>query len=70
MQRESRSTTCLLFDLQPVNDGCQLAQNLVGLLVVLHLGGDQLGEVAQGLGGVEDLLLKAGSVSRLFSFFG
>lgn len=55
MQRISRSTTCLLFNLQPIDDGRELAQNLVGLLVELHLRGDQLGQVAQRLGGVEDL---------------
>lgn len=43
MQRKSRSATCLLFDLQPVDDGRQLAQNLVGLLVELHLRRNQLG---------------------------
>ena len=55
MQSISRSTTCLLFELQPLNDGSQLAQNFVGLLVVLGLRLDELGEVAQGLGGIEDL---------------
>ena len=49
-------STHLLFDLQLVHDGRQLGQNLVRLLVVLELGGDEVGEVAQGLGGVEDLV--------------
>lgn len=55
VQRIGRSTTCLLFELQPLDDGSELAQNLVGPLVVLGLGGDELGEVAQGLGGIENL---------------
>lgn len=48
-------STHLLFDLQLVYDGSQLGQNLVGFLVILELGGDEVGEVAEGLGGVEDL---------------
>lgn len=46
LQRVGRSTTCLLFDLQTLNDGRKLAQNLVSTLVVLHLGGNELGKVA------------------------
>lgn len=49
-------STHLLFDLQLVDDRRQLRQNLVGLLVVFELGGDEVGEVAEGFGGVEDLL--------------
>lgn len=49
--------TCLLFDLQPINDRCEFAQNLMGLFVVFHLCGNQLGEVAEGLRGIKDLLL-------------
>jgi hypothetical protein len=56
MQGEGRSTTCLLFGLQPLDDGLELAQNLVGLLVVLDLGRDEFGHVAQWLGCVEDLI--------------
>ena len=48
-------STHLLFDLQLLDDGCQLGQNLVCLLVVLELGGDELSEVAEGLRCVEDL---------------
>jgi hypothetical protein len=48
-------STHLLFDLQLVHDGRQLRQNLVGLLVVFELGGNEIGEVAEGLGGIEDL---------------
>ena len=55
MHRVSRSTTCLLFDLQAFNHGRQLAQDLVRLLVELHLGRDQLRQVAQRLGRVDDL---------------
>ena len=43
-------------DLQLLDDGCQLRQNLVCLLVVLELGGDEFSEVAERLGGVEDVL--------------
>ena len=55
MQSVSRSTTCLLFDLKTIDDWRELAENLVGLLVELHLRGDQLGQVAQRLRRVEDL---------------
>ena len=48
-------STHLLFDLQLLDDGCQLGQNLVCLLVVLELGGDEFSEVAERLGGVENL---------------
>lgn len=48
-------TTHLLLDLQLVHDGRQLSQDLVRALVVLELRGDQVREVAEGLGGVEDL---------------
>lgn len=51
----SRSVTCLLLDLQAIDDGRELAEDLVRLLVVLHLGSDELGEVAERLRGVEDL---------------
>jgi hypothetical protein len=55
VKRIGRSTTCLLFELQPLDDGSELAQNLIGPLVVLGLRADELGEVAQGLGGIENL---------------
>ena len=48
-------STHLLFDLQLVHNRGKLRQNLVSLLVVFELGGDEVGEVAEGLGGVEDL---------------
>jgi len=47
--------THLLLDLQLVHDGGQFRQDLVGFFVVLELRGDQVREVAEGLGGVEDL---------------
>ena len=45
----------LLLHLQPIHDRRQLAQDLVGLLVELELRGDEIGQVAEGLRGVEDL---------------
>jgi hypothetical protein len=48
-------STHLLFDLQLVHDGRQLRQDLVRLLMVFELGGDEVSEVAERLGGVEDL---------------
>lgn len=48
-------STHLLFDLQLVHDGRQLRQNLVCLLVVFELGGNEVGEVAEGLGCVKYL---------------
>ena len=47
--------THLLLDLQLVDDRGQFQQDLVGFFVVLELRGDQVREVAEGLGGVEDL---------------
>lgn len=49
-------STHLLFHLQLLDDGSQLGQDVVGLLVVFELGGDEFGEVAEWLGGVEDLV--------------
>lgn len=49
-------STHLLFHLQLLDDGSQLGQDVVGLLVVFELGGDEFGEVAERLGGVEDLV--------------
>lgn len=45
----------LLLDLQRIHSGGKLAEDLVGFLVELQLGGDQVGQVAQGLGGIKDL---------------
>jgi hypothetical protein len=47
--------TYLLLDLQSIHSGGELAEDLVGLLVELQLGSDQIGQVAQGLGGIKDL---------------
>lgn len=46
----------LLLDLERVHSGSELTQNLVGFLVELQLGGDQIGQVAQGFGGIKDLV--------------
>lgn len=45
----------LLLNLEALNNRRKLVKDLVGLLVVLNLGGNKLGEVAQRLGGVEYL---------------
>jgi hypothetical protein len=47
--------THLLLDLQLVDGGRKLRQDLVRALVVLELRGDEVREVAERLGGVEDL---------------
>jgi hypothetical protein len=47
--------THLLLNLQSVNDGGQLGEDLVGPLVIFELGGNQIRQVPQGLGGVQDL---------------
>ena len=57
MRLETRRVvaTHLLLNLQLIYDGRQLRQNLVSLLVELELRGDEVREVAERLGGVEDL---------------
>lgn len=55
VHRNRLGPTHLLLHLQTVDDGSKLAEDLVGLLVELQLGGDQVGQVAQGLGGIKDL---------------
>lgn len=45
----------LLLDLQRIHSRGELAQDLVGFLVELELSGNQIGQVAQGLGGIKDL---------------
>lgn len=47
--------THLLLNLELVHDRRKLREDLVRLLVVLELCGDELGKVAERLGGVEDL---------------
>ena len=53
---EAISAAYFLLSLQTVNDGRELAQDLVCLLVVLHLSSDELGKVAKGLGCIENLM--------------
>ena len=48
-------TTYLLINLQAINNGRKLAHDLVSLLVVLHLGSDELSKVAKRLRGIKDL---------------
>lgn len=48
--------TYLLLDLQRINGRCKLAKDLIGLLVELKLSSDQIGQVAQRLGGIKDLV--------------
>lgn len=48
--------TYFLLDLQSIYSRGKLAKNLIRLLVELKLSGDQIGQVAQGLGGIKDLL--------------
>ena len=47
--------THLLLDLQTVHHWCKLTENLVGLLVILQLGRNEIGKVAERFGGVENL---------------
>lgn len=47
--------TYLLLDLQSIHSRSKLAQDLVGLLVELQLGGNKVGQVAQRLGGIKNL---------------
>lgn len=56
LQCNVRFKSYLLLDLQTVNHRSQLTENLVGPLVELQLCGDQIGQVSQGLGRVEDLM--------------
>lgn len=53
--RRGKKKTHLLLNLQSVNDGGQLGQDLIGPLVVFELGGNQIRQVAERLGGVQDL---------------
>lgn len=47
--------TYLLLNLQSIHSRSKLAQNLVGLLVELQLGGNKVGQITQGLGGIKNL---------------
>lgn len=57
--------THLLLNLKLVHDGRELGEDLVCLLVVLELGGNEFGKVAERLGGVEDLSGERGLEIRL-----
>ena len=57
--------TYLLFDLQLIHVGRQLAQDLVRPLVVLQLRGDQVREVPQRFGGIQHVLHHAHRLLRL-----
>jgi hypothetical protein len=50
-------TTYFLLNLQLINNWGELRQNLVCLLVVFELCCNQIREVAEGLGGVENLVV-------------
>ena len=47
--------THLLFNLQLVNNGTQLRQDLICFLVIFELRGNKVSEVSEGFGGVKDL---------------
>lgn len=61
--------TYFLLGLQALDDGSELLEGLGGLLVVLDLSGDKLGEVAQRLGRVKDLASLATPSDTLFGFY-
>ena len=48
-------STHLMFDLQLVHYRRQLRQDLVCLFMVLELGGDEIGKIAEGLRSVKNL---------------
>lgn len=54
---KTRGATYFLFGLQALDNRCELGEDLVGLLVVLDLSVDKLGEVAKGLRGIQNLYL-------------
>lgn len=58
----------LLFDLEAVYHWSKLAQNLLGLLVILNLSCDEVGKVAQGFRGIKNLVRRGLATSRK-SFF-
>lgn len=45
----------LLLNLEAVHDRRKVAQDLIGFLVELQLRSNQISQVTEGLGGVEDL---------------
>jgi hypothetical protein len=56
--------THLLVNLELVDNGREVRKDLVGLLMEFHLRGNQLGEVAQRLRGVQHLLQSASDAKR------
>ena len=52
-----------MLNLQSIHRGCELAEDLVGLLVELKLGGNQVGQVAKGLWGIKDLRVRGAKIS-------
>ncbi len=48
-------STHLLFNLQLIHNRCQFGEDFVCLLMVFELSSDEIGEIAKGFGGVEDL---------------
>jgi hypothetical protein len=50
-----RGLLYLLLNLQSIHSGGKLAEDFISLLVELKLGGNQIGQVAKGLGGIKDL---------------
>ena len=47
--------THLLFHLQVVNNRSEFTKNFKGLLVILGLGSDELGQIPKRFGGIQDL---------------
>jgi hypothetical protein len=47
--------THLLFNLKVVNNWGKLAQDFVGLLVVLQLSSDKIGKISERFWGIKDL---------------
>lgn len=52
-------TTHFLLNLKIIDDWCELTQDLICLLVVLKLGGNEVGKIAEWLRCVEHLKLLA-----------
>ena len=59
LAREVFGAANLLLNLEAVNNGCQLAENLVRLLVEFELGGDQVSKVSERFRGIKDLLFRS-----------
>jgi hypothetical protein len=65
---KTRGTTHFLLRLEALDNGGELGENFVCLLVVLNLSGDKFGKVAQGLRCVENLIWSVRSCLTLCSF--